>query len=194
MPGRTRAPISPTASCCAVWTRICSRRCRPRCASPRFGEKMIRAHVEDAKGCSPRRSRITAWRGPSIAVGAKVQIQAYFSAIVQNLKRLVALIYYWLVACWLRKQTRPACSPKLMISVTDFFNRPHAFVGTSRNRPNSGTARASRKAMPYGTVAESRKCNRIPRMIYGCQFWAFWPAASPGNEAILGCQFGTIWP
>ncbi|MCX7345476.1 MAG: IS1182 family transposase [Alphaproteobacteria bacterium] len=29
----------------------------------------------------------------------KVQIQAYFSAIVQNLKRLVALIYYWLVAC-----------------------------------------------------------------------------------------------
>jgi transposase len=36
----------------------------------------------------------------------KVQIQAYFSAIVQNLKRLIALIYYRLVACWLRKQTR----------------------------------------------------------------------------------------
>jgi len=39
---------------------------------------------------------------------SKVQIQAYFSAIVQNLKRLVALIYYWLAVCWSRKQTRPA--------------------------------------------------------------------------------------
>jgi transposase len=38
----------------------------------------------------------------------KVQIQAYLSAIVQNLKRLVALIYYWLAVCWLRKQTRTA--------------------------------------------------------------------------------------
>jgi hypothetical protein len=38
----------------------------------------------------------------------KVQIQAYLSAIVQNLKRLVALFYGWLRACWLRQQTRPA--------------------------------------------------------------------------------------
>ena len=38
----------------------------------------------------------------------KVQIQAYLSAIVQNLKRLVALIYCWLLDRWLRKQTRPA--------------------------------------------------------------------------------------
>ena len=38
----------------------------------------------------------------------KVQIQASLSAIVQNLKRLVALIYYWLLACWFRMQTRPA--------------------------------------------------------------------------------------
>ena len=38
----------------------------------------------------------------------KVQIQAYLSAIVQNLKRLVALFYYWFAVCWLRKQTRPA--------------------------------------------------------------------------------------
>lgn len=67
----------------------------------------------------------------------KVQIQAYFSAIVQNLKRLVALIYYWLVACWLRKQTRPACSPKLMISVTDFFNRPPSVSGSSQ-KPKNG--------------------------------------------------------
>ncbi len=32
----------------------------------------------------------------------KVQIQAYLSAIVQNLKRLVIAFYLWLVACWLR--------------------------------------------------------------------------------------------
>ncbi|MFZ1006411.1 MAG: transposase, partial [Candidatus Sulfotelmatobacter sp.] len=38
----------------------------------------------------------------------KVQIQAYLSAIVQNLKRLVTLIYNWLIACRLCQQTRPA--------------------------------------------------------------------------------------
>ena len=32
----------------------------------------------------------------------KVQIQAYLSAIAQNLKRLVALFYYWLIAWWSR--------------------------------------------------------------------------------------------
>ena len=37
----------------------------------------------------------------------KVQIQAYFSAIVQNLKRLLFPVYYWLVACWSRS-TRDA--------------------------------------------------------------------------------------
>ncbi len=30
----------------------------------------------------------------------KMQIQAYWSAIAQNLKRLVALFYYWLIAWW----------------------------------------------------------------------------------------------
>ncbi len=33
---------------------------------------------------------------------SKVQIQAYFTAIVQNLKRLVFPLYCWLVACWQR--------------------------------------------------------------------------------------------
>jgi hypothetical protein len=32
----------------------------------------------------------------------KVQIQAYLSAIVQNLKRLLFPLYCWLAACWLR--------------------------------------------------------------------------------------------
>ena len=30
----------------------------------------------------------------------KVQIQAFLSAIAQNLKRLIALFYYWLITCW----------------------------------------------------------------------------------------------
>ena len=54
----------------------------------------------------------------------KVQIQAYLSAIAQNLKRLVTLFYYWLIDCSLRKQRRPARLPKLTISAIDFFNRP----------------------------------------------------------------------
>ncbi len=37
---------------------------------------------------------------------SKVQIQAYLSAMVQNLKRLVIAFYLWLVACWPRP-TRP---------------------------------------------------------------------------------------
>jgi hypothetical protein len=43
----------------------------------------------------------------------KVQIQAYLSAIVQNLKRLLFPLYYWLFTC-LHQQTRRAkhaCSP-----------------------------------------------------------------------------------
>ncbi len=36
---------------------------------------------------------------------SKVQIQAYLSAIAQNLKRLVALFYYWLIAGWSRMNT-----------------------------------------------------------------------------------------
>ena len=38
----------------------------------------------------------------------KVQIQAYLSAIVQNLKRLVALFYYWLIAWWSRRKLNKA--------------------------------------------------------------------------------------
>ena len=38
----------------------------------------------------------------------KVQIQAYLSAIAQNLKRLVALFYYWLIAWWSRRKLNKA--------------------------------------------------------------------------------------
>ncbi len=36
---------------------------------------------------------------------SKVQIQAYLSAIAQNLKRLVALFYHWLITCWAAKKS-----------------------------------------------------------------------------------------
>jgi hypothetical protein len=43
----------------------------------------------------------------------KVQIQAYLSAIVQNLMRLIALFYCWLLDRWLRKQMKPPdCKPQ----------------------------------------------------------------------------------
>jgi hypothetical protein len=38
----------------------------------------------------------------------KVQIQALLSAIAQDVKRLVALFYRWLLSPWLRTQTKPA--------------------------------------------------------------------------------------
>jgi IS5 family transposase len=41
----------------------------------------------------------------------KVQIQAYLSAIAQNLKRLVALFYYWLLACWLCQRSNSTLTP-----------------------------------------------------------------------------------
>jgi transposase len=41
----------------------------------------------------------------------KVQIQAYLSAIVQNLKRLVIAIYLWVIARWLCHLSKSACTP-----------------------------------------------------------------------------------
>ena len=38
---------------------------------------------------------------------SKVQIQAYLSAMVQNLKRLLFLLYQWLAVWWLSKRFRP---------------------------------------------------------------------------------------
>ena len=66
---------------------------------PNSANEVIRADVEDARDCSPRRSRTTASRGRSIAGEPKVQIQAYLCAIVQNLKRLLFPLYCWLFAC-----------------------------------------------------------------------------------------------
>ena len=42
---------------------------------------------------------------------SKVQIQAYFSAMVQNLKRLVCVIYLWVIAHWLSRTSQAATIP-----------------------------------------------------------------------------------
>jgi transposase len=69
-----------------------------RMRDPIFGEKMsermwkIEGLFAEAKQ-NHNLSRAK-YRGRS-----KVQIQVYLSAIAQNLKRLVALFYYWLIAC-----------------------------------------------------------------------------------------------
>ena len=58
---------------------------------------------------------------------AKVQIQAYLSATVQNLKRLVAVLKFWLTV-WrlLRRQTHNPNRP--LFQEADFFNRPVPFA------------------------------------------------------------------
>ena len=50
---------------------------------------------------------------------SKVQIQAYLSAMAQNLKRLVFLFYYWLVTWWVcRKRIAPLTSSQSILSQT----------------------------------------------------------------------------
>ena len=49
---------------------------------------------------------------------AKVQIQAYLCAIVQNLKRLLFPLYYWLLAL------RWSCSTNTAIALTSNQSRP----------------------------------------------------------------------
>jgi hypothetical protein len=39
-----------------------------------------------------------------------VQIQAYLSAIVQNLKRLAIAVYLWVIARWLCHLSKSACT------------------------------------------------------------------------------------
>ncbi len=72
-------------------------------AEPEFGEKISeRMWKSEGLFAEAKQNHCLArakYRGRS-----KVQIQAYFIAIVQNLKRLLSPVYCWLVACSLRKQ------------------------------------------------------------------------------------------
>jgi len=79
---------------------------------------------------------------------AKVQIQAYLSAMAQNLKRLVAAFFAWLVVCWLHHRGN-AQNPNRSLRIphvtqqidkcarvgwascrhkSDFFNRPQRIL------------------------------------------------------------------
>ena len=70
----------------------------------------------------------------------KVQIQAYLSAMAQNLKRLVFLSYLWLITAYRNRSTRVVQYRSLPFSQPDFFNRPEPF-STLRHE---GTEHASR--------------------------------------------------
>ena len=111
---------------CAISTRISSRKYRPECATrhsrTRRSERMWKmeglfAEAKQNHGLSRAR-----YRGRS-----KVQIQAYLSAIVQNLKRLVAALSFWLTIWRLSRHQmhnpdHPPCQN------ANFFNRPGRFL------------------------------------------------------------------
>jgi hypothetical protein len=77
-----------------------------------------------SRDCSPRRSGITAYRA-KYRGRAKVQFQAYLSAIAQNLKRLLFL-HYQILAAWSLSQRVRANSTREQYSIVSrtFSTRP----------------------------------------------------------------------
>ena len=63
----------------------------------------------------------------------KVQIQAYLSAMVQNLKRLVALFSCWLLNRWLCKHVKPPAGKPQRSCPTTFSTRPNRFLTLPSN-------------------------------------------------------------
>jgi len=135
----------PQASTCPARTRTNSQRfvmrsldqdlfeeVQARMRDPTFGEKMsermwkIEGLFAEAK--QNHNLARAKYRGRP-----KVQIQAYLSAIAQNLKRLVALFYYWLVACWLRKQKQQVTPLNPIFQNPDFFNTPGGILASPTN-------------------------------------------------------------
>ena len=62
----------------------------------------------------------------------KVQIQAYLSAMVQNLKRLVALFSCWLLNRWLCKHVKPPAGKPQRSCPTTFSTRPIRLMAHAR--------------------------------------------------------------
>ena len=60
---------------------------------------------------------------------SKVQIQAYLSAMVQNLKRLLFLLYCWLIAWWSCRPKKIRSIPEPILRQPDFFNTPVPLLG-----------------------------------------------------------------
>ena len=61
---------------------------------------------------------------------SKVQIQAYFSAMVQNLKRLACAFYLWAIARWLFRPSQGAYIPASSENPQTFSTRPWCFGRT----------------------------------------------------------------
>jgi hypothetical protein len=70
----------------------------------------------------------------------KMQIQAYLSAMAQNLKRLLFLFCLWLVTRHLYPRTTAAQYPNPHFQGRDFFNRPFRYLW----RPVNGSCRDDR--------------------------------------------------
>ena len=100
-----------------------------RMRDPAFGEKLsermwkmegLFAEAKQNHGLSRAR-----YRGRS-----KVQIQAYLSAIVQNLKRLVAALWCWLITRSQRRPQRPHPQPPLLPK-SRLIQQARSFFGAS---------------------------------------------------------------
>ena len=67
---------------------------------------------------------------------SKVQIQAYFSAMVQNLKRLVRVIYLWIIARWLCRPSQTVYNPANSRNTQTFSTGRIPLTGPSRRLGN----------------------------------------------------------
>ena len=67
----------------------------------------------------------------------KVQIQALLSAIAQNVKRLVALFYCWLLNHWLRMQSESADAPPQRTQSSTFSTDPTPLMAHRKRTGNS---------------------------------------------------------
>jgi len=73
-----------------------------RMEEPEFGKKLSE-RMWKAEGLFAEAKRNHGLARARYRGRSKVQIQAYLIAMAQNLKRLVLLFYYWLIACWSRR-------------------------------------------------------------------------------------------
>jgi hypothetical protein len=113
-----------------------------RMRDPAFGEKLsermwkmegLFAEAKQNHGLSRAR-----YRGRS-----KVQIQAYLTAMVQNLKRLVAALWCWLITRSRRHPQRHHPN-HLACQKPDLFNRPGRLMLSAENDRDFGKVLAGR--------------------------------------------------
>ena len=93
----------------------------------------------------------------------KVQIQAYLSAMVQNLKRLVALFSCWLLNRWLCKHVKPPAGKPQRSCPTTFSTRPKHFLTLLSNHPRD-TGRQFQELNPL-TAHPWRSGNSTPDQV-----------------------------